>query len=228
MSVEAGMIPTTLSKPALSERKARARKTLAILRQTFPDAACSLVFHNALELLIATILSAQCTDKTVNALTPRLFSKYPDVAAWASAPIAQIEVDIKSAGFFHNKAKSILGCCQALLANFGGVVPDKMEDLITLPGVGRKTANVILAAVWNQPAIIVDTHVSRLATRLGLTTEKDPDKIEFDLQALLPNKDWSFFSHALIQHGRNICTAKRPNCATCKMNKFCPSAFKVA
>jgi endonuclease-3 len=208
-----------------ADLKARARAIIAILRKAYPGAKCTLDFKNPVQLLIATILSAQCTDKLVNSLSPKLFAKYRTVADWAKAPLAQIETDIKPTGFFHNKAKSIQGCCQELIASFGGEVPDNMEDLVKLPGVGRKTANVILAAIWGRPAVIVDTHVTRVAARLGLTTQKTADKIEMELQQILPEKDWSFFSHAIILHGRNICTAKKPACPACPLNKLCPSAF---
>ncbi len=208
-----------------ADLKARVRKIVRILRQTFPDAWVTLEFKNPVELLVATILSAQCTDKLVNSLTPMLFKKYKSVEDWAKAPLSQIEQDIKPTGFFRNKAKSLQGCCRELVSRFGGRVPNNMEDLVTLPGVGRKSANVLLAAIWKQPAIIVDTHMTRVSQRLGLTKEKDAVKIEFALQKLLPEKDWSFFSHATVQHGRNICTAKRPDCPGCPLNKLCPSAF---
>ena len=218
--------PTTAT-PATADLKTRAREIVKILRRTFPDAHCTLNFKNPLELLIATILSAQCTDERVNALTPTLFRKYRSAADCANAPLAQVEQDIRPTGFYHNKAKSIVACCRELIERFGGTVPDRMEDLVTLPGVGRKTANVLLAAVWGRPAIIVDTHVGRVSQRLGLTQQKDPGKIELDLQQLIAEKDWTFFSHALSLHGRQICFARKPNCAGCPINDLCPSAFKV-
>ena len=215
----------TAAAVANADLKARAREIVRILRRTFPDAACTLNFKNPLELLIAIILSAQCTDERVNALTPTLFKKYRSAADWAHAPLAQVEQDIKPTGFYHNKAKSIVACCREIIERFGGAVPDRMEDLVTLPGVGRKTANVLLAAVWGRPAIIVDTHVGRVSQRLGLTQQNDPGKIELDLQQLIAEKDWTFFSHALILHGRQICFARKPNCAGCPLNKLCPAAF---
>jgi endonuclease-3 len=216
-------MPTITESAA--ERSARARAIIALLRKTFPEAKCTLDYKNPVQLLIATILSAQCTDKLVNSLTPKLFAKYCSVADWAKAPLTQIETDIKPTGFFHNKAKSIQGCCQELIARFGGEVPDNMEALVKLPGVGRKTANVILAAIWGRPAVIVDTHVTRVAARLGLTTQKTADKIEMELQQILPEKDWTFFSHAIILHGRTTCAAKKTDCPACPLNKLCPSAF---
>jgi len=213
------------SEGSQADLKVRAREIVGILRKTFPDARVTLNFSNPRELLIATILSAQCTDERVNALTPMLFAKYRTAADWANAPLSQVEEDIKPTGFFHNKAKSIIGCCRELVGRFGGEVPNRMEDLVTLPGVGRKTANVLLAAVWKKPAIIVDTHVGRVSQRLGLTRQKDAEKIEFEIQKLLPKEDWTFFSHAVILHGRRICTAKQPDCPGCPLNHICPSAF---
>lgn len=215
----------TAATPANADLKARARAIVKILRRTFPDAHCTLNFKNPLELLIATLLSAQCTDARVNALTPMIFKKYRSAADWANAPLSQVEQDIKPTGFYHNKAKSIVTCCRELIERFGGQVPDRVEDLVTLPGVGRKTANVLLAAVWGRPAIIVDTHVGRVSQRLGLTQQNDPGKIELDLQQTVAEKDWSFFSHALILHGRQICFARKPNCAGCPLNRLCPAAF---
>jgi len=208
-----------------SDLRARAGQIVKILRKTFPEARVTLNFSNPRELLIATILSAQCTDERVNALTPQLFAKYRSAADWANAPLSQVEEDIKPTGFFHNKAKSIIGCCREIVSRFDGEVPNRMEDLVTLPGVGRKTANVLLAAVWKKPAIIVDTHVGRVSQRLGLTNQKDAEKIEFEIQKLLPKEDWTFFSHAMILHGRRICTAKKPDCPGCPLNEICPSAF---
>ncbi|NIM06030.1 MAG: endonuclease III [Armatimonadetes bacterium] len=204
--------------------KKRARRVVEILRRTYPDAWCTLNFKTSLQLLISTILSAQCTDERVNALTPGLFAKYRSAADWAKAPLSQVEEDIRPAGFFRNKAKNIVSCCQDMLARFGGEVPDRMEDLVTLAGVGRKTANVLLATVWHHPAVIVDTHVQRVSQRLGLATEKNADKIELELQALLPKEDWTFYSHSIIFHGRRICTAKKPDCPGCPLNRICPSA----
>jgi len=216
-------------KIAIDWRRAgeRAKKTLARLRQDFPDADVTLDYTNPLELLVATILSAQCTDKRVNLLTKLLFRKYRTAQDYARVKLKELERDIMPAGFYHNKAKSIQGCCRELLAKFDGRIPRTMDELIQLPGVGRKTANVILGGYYHQPAVIVDTHVLRLSCRLGLTRQKDPVKVEFELQKLLPGNSWTFFSHALIQHGRNVCMARKPNCAGCHMNRFCPSAFRT-
>jgi endonuclease III len=215
--------------PAIDWNKAgmRAKKVVTVLKRNFPDARIALDYRNPLELLIATILSAQCTDKRVNLLTKTLFKKYRTPADYAGADRRELERDIMPAGFYHNKAKSIQGCTRGLIEKFGGQVPRTMEELTQLPGVGRKTANVILGGLFGQPAIVVDTHVIRLSGRLGLTREKDPVKIEFALQKLLPESDWTFFSNAMIQHGRNVCTARKPNCPVCDMRRFCPSAFGV-
>jgi endonuclease-3 len=200
----------------------RARKALRALRRDYPNAGVTLDFTTPLELLIATILSAQSTDKGVNALTKTLFKKYRSVTDYAEADRRELEQDIRPSGFYHNKAKSIQECCRKLLEKHGGEVPKTMEALVELPGVGRKTANVLLAGYWHQPAIPVDTHVIRLSCRLGLTRNSDPVKIEFDLQELAPRKDWAFLSHALIVHGRQVCIARKPKCPECRMNRFCP------
>jgi endonuclease-3 len=205
--------------------RGRAPKIISLLHKTYPGAKTALNYKSPLELLIATILSAQSTDKLVNSLTPMLFKKYRNAADWAKAPLGQIEQDIKPTGFFHNKAKSVQRCCRMLVEKFGGKVPVTMEELVTLPGVGRKTANVLLGNLWGKPAITVDTHVTRLSQRLGLTVETNPVKIEFALQAILPEKEWTFFSHAIILHGRAVCIARKPDCPGCALNKLCPSAF---
>jgi len=194
------------------------------LRRAYPDAKCSLDFTTPLELLVATILSAQCTDERVNLVTQSLFKKYRAAEDYVRVPPEELERDIHSTGFYRAKAKHIRGCCQALMEKFGGDVPNNMEDLTPLPGVGRKTANVILGNCYGQPAITVDTHVKRLAGRLGLTEETDPDKIELDLQKVLPKKDWTFLSHALILHGRYVCLARKPRCGECVLRDLCPSA----
>jgi endonuclease-3 len=217
-------MPAVKETPA--ELKKRARQLIKLLHKNYPpDAHTALVYRTPLQLLIATILAAQSTDVGVNAISPALFKKYKTVADWATAPLAQIEADIHSTGFFRNKARNIQNCCRELIASFGGEVPDNLEDLVSLPGVGRKTANVLLGNIWGKPAITVDTHVTRLSQRLGLTKETDPVKIEFALQAVLPKKEWTFFSHAIIFHGRQVCIARKPKCAECVLNKLCPSAF---
>jgi len=222
-------MPTPKEPPNTNETetqlKSRARKIVRTLRRAYPDAGCTLEFDNPLQLLIATILSAQSTDKLVNSLTPKLFEKYPAAEDWANAPLSQIEQDIKPTGFFRNKAKSIKGACRQIVEKHDGRVPDDMESLVALPGVGRKTANVLQAAVWGRPAIIVDTHVARISQRLGLTAETNADKIEAALQPVIAKKDWSFYSHSIILHGRAVCTAKKPDCPACPINKLCPSAF---
>lgn len=204
----------------------RVSKIFPILKKTYPDAKIALNFSNNLELLIATILSAQCTDVRVNIITKDLFKKYKSIADWAKAPIEKIEKDIKSAGFYHNKAISIKGSCEAIIEKFSGQVPDTMEKLVTLPGVGRKTANVVLGNGFGRPAIACDTHVIRLSRRLALSVNSDAVKLEFDLAEIVPERDWTMFSHLLIFHGRNICKARKPNCKNCPIAKYCPAAEK--
>ncbi len=205
------------------EKKARLRGVIARLRHTYPDAHCELNFSNALELLIATILSAQCTDKRVNMVTPGLFRKYPSAAAYAAASSAELEEAIKSTGFFRNKTRSIQTCCRAIVERHGGTVPKTMEELIELGGVGRKTANVVLGNAFNiNVGVVVDTHVARVSTRLGITRQKDPAKIEQDLMQLVPGDEWTLFSHLLIWHGRRRCFARGPDCAACEVRLLCP------
>jgi endonuclease-3 len=212
---------------SLAEKKKRTGKILAILSETFPDAACTLDFKNPFQLLVATILAAQSTDKGVNLVTPGLFRKYPDAKSLASAAVADVEKIIKPTGFFHNKTKSLLGMSRALVERHAGKVPDDMDALTALPGVGRKTANVIRGAAFGKPAIIVDTHMRRVSGRLGLTDNTDPDKIEIDLQKLLPEDDWTRFSHTIVFHGRNICIARRPKCPDCPVVTLCPYPTKT-
>jgi endonuclease-3 len=190
-----------------------------------PDAHCALDHRNAYQLLVATILSAQCTDKRVNMVTPGLFKHYPNAAALANAKPEELEEEIKSTGFFRNKTKSLLGMATALVEQHGGDVPDSMEELTTLPGVGRKTANVILGNAFNKNlGIVVDTHVTRLSNRLGLTRETDAVRIEEDLMPLFPTEQWTMVSHLLIEHGREICIARAPKCEVCRLNDICPSS----
>ena len=212
--------------PTLALRK-RAAKVLQGLRAAYPDAGCELVFSNPLELAVAAILSAQCTDKRVNLVTPALFRKYRTAADWAKTPQDVLESEIRSTGFFRNKAKNIRALCTELEKNHGGRIPDDLDVLITLPGIGRKTANLLIATAYGKPGIIVDTHFRRLSQRLGLTKNDDPDKIEFDLKALLPEKDWSDFSHCMVFHGRRCCFARKPNCPGCPVKDLCPSAGKT-
>jgi len=214
------------TKVAATERKARARKIIARLRREYPDATCALHHHSALELVVATILSAQCTDARVNMVTPHLFAKYRTAADYASADPRVLEKEIQSTGFFRNKTKSIIGMAQALVERHGGEVPQTMAELTALPGVGRKTANVILGTWFGKnEGIVVDTHVHRLSRLLGLTRQDDPVKIEQDLMEIVRRDDWTWFSHTLIQHGRAVCIARRPRCADCVLNRLCPSSL---
>ncbi len=207
------------------ELKARTRKVIARLERAYPDATCALHHNNALELLVATILSAQSTDARVNMVTPALFAKYRTAQDYAAADPSVLEREIHSTGFFRNKTKSIIGMAQALVERHGGKVPDTMEELVQLPGVGRKTANVVLGTWFGKnEGVVVDTHVQRVATLLGLTKEKDPVKIERDLMALVPRDKWTWFSHTLILHGRRVCIARRPKCEICVVNRWCPSS----
>lgn len=195
------------------------------LAKAYPDAHCELDFTSPFQLLVATILSAQCTDKRVNMVTPAVFERYPNAELLAMADPREVEELIKPTGFFRNKTRSLLGMAGGLLDRFGGVVPDRMEDLVTLPGVGRKTANVILGTAFGKPAgVVVDTHVGRVSRRLGLTRLSDPVKVEAVLMKLFPRKNWTLLSHLLIFHGRRVCVARRPRCAECVLNDLCPSS----
>ncbi len=223
---------TKLKKTKIKVNKAeaaeRVRKILPVLEKLYPDAKTALNFKNPLELLIATILSAQCTDVRVNMITGGLFKKYKSAGEWAKADIKEIASDIKSTGFYHNKAISIKNSCTAIIERFDGKVPDTMEELVTLPGVGRKTANVVLGNAFGVPAIACDTHVIRLSRRLGLSENSDPVKLEFDLAEIVPKKSWTLFSHFLIFHGRNVCKARKPDCENCRISKYCPAANNPA
>jgi len=202
----------------------RRQRVLRRLAETFPDAQCALNHRNVFELLVATILSAQSTDKLVNQITPALFQKYPTPQALAAASIIEIEQAIKQTGFFHNKAKSLKGCAEALVREHGGRVPETMEELVALPGVGRKTANVVLGNAFGKNiGVVVDTHVQRLSRRLGFTKQETPEKIEQDLMQIVPQEDWTVFAHRMIQHGRQICAARKPKCGICPLSKDCPS-----
>jgi len=211
-----------------TEAAERVRKIFPILRKKYPKAKVALKFVNPLELLISTILSAQCTDVRVNMVTKDLFKKYTSAKDWVKADLKQIESDIKSTGFFHNKAISIKGACTKITEQFDGKIPDTMEKLLTLPGVGRKTANVVLGNAFRIPGIVCDTHVIRLSRRLGLSENKDAVKLEFDLAEIVPKKNWMLFSDLLIFHGRNICKARKPDCGNCPIAKYCPAADKPA
>ena len=202
-------------------------KIIAALHEKYPDPRIALRFSNPLELLVATMLSAQCTDKRVNEVTPGLFRKYPTVKDFANASQDELANDIRSTGFYRNKARAVIGCCRALVERFGGKVPETLADLLTLPGVGRKTANIVLGNVFGQPTIGVDTHVMRLSQRLGFTTNTDPDKIEFDLIAFVPAKQRVRFCHLLQYHGRRVCIAKKPACPQCAISALCPYPDKT-
>ncbi len=205
--------------PPLRERIAPITTELARL---YPEAVTALAHTDPLQLLVATILSAQCTDARVNLVTPALFARYRTAADYATADPAEVEGFIKSTGFFRNKAKNIIGCCQALVEHFGGAVPRTLEELVTLPGVGRKTANVVLGDAFQTPGITVDTHVGRLARRLGWTRHTDPVKVEHALMKLLPHATWTDVSHQLILHGRAVCGARKPQCEACTLKPHCP------
>jgi endonuclease-3 len=209
-----------------SEAAERVKKIFPILRKTYPRARIALKHSNPLELLISTILSAQCTDIRVNMVTENLFKKYTLAKDWAEADIKQIESDIKSTGFFRNKAANIKAACTKVVKEFDGKIPDTMEELLTLPGVGRKTANCVLGNAYGIPGIVCDTHVIRLSRRLGFSLNSDPVKLEFDLAEIVPRKNWLLFSDLLIFHGRNICKARKPDCVNCPIAKYCPSANK--
>jgi endonuclease III len=215
-----GKVPAGSKSPALAER---ARRISRLLIAHYPDAHCMLDHEDPFQLLVATILAAQCTDERVNMVTPALFQRFPTPSSMAKADIEELETLVRSTGFFHNKAKSILGASESLVRDFPDRFPDSMEELLTLPGVGRKTANVILGTCFDQPAIIVDTHVRRVAQRLGLAASDDPDEIEKELQALIPRKDWTAFSHALTFHGRRCCSARKPDHDGCPVQALCDS-----
>jgi endonuclease-3 len=188
----------------------------------YPDAHCALRHDNPLQLLIATILSAQCTDVRVNLVTPALFARYPNARAFANAIPRELEAHIQSTGFFRNKTRNIIACCKVLVDEYAGKVPKTLEQLVPLPGIGRKTANVVLGDAFGVPGITVDTHVGRVSRRLGLTENQDPVKVERDLMALIPKKSWTIFSHRMIFHGRQVCFARKPNCEGCLLAKDCP------
>lgn len=206
-----------------SDKTARTQKIISVLKRTYPNAHCELNFSNPLELLVATILSAQCTDKRVNLVTAELFQKYRRAKDFAAADLSTLEQDVRSTGFYKNKAKNIKACCAALVEKFGGEVPRTMDELHALAGVGRKTANVVLGNAFGiNVGVVVDTHVTRLSTRLGLTTEADPVKIEQELMKLVPRDEWTLFSHWLIWHGRRRCDARKPDCEMCELKALCP------
>jgi endonuclease-3 len=204
-------------------RKRRARGIVKVLGETYPDAHCELDFSTPLELLVATVLSAQCTDQRVNTVTPELFRRYPSAADYAGASRAELEALITPTGFFRQKAATVQSIGQQLCDRFDGEVPGRLADLVTLPGVGRKTANVVLGDAFGVPGITVDTHVGRLARRLDWTDNEDPEKVERDLQEIFPRRDWTVMSHRVIWHGRRRCHAKRPACGACPISRWCPA-----
>ena len=210
-------------KESHENKKKRIKKVIKLLKRYYPSVQCALIYKNPLQLLIATILSAQCTDKRVNTVTKTLFKKYRSVKDFAQSSLQELEQNIRSTGFFRSKADKIKNTCKQLIKDFNGKVPARMEDLVKLPGVGRKTANVVLGTAFNIPSgVVVDTHVSRLSYRLNFTSFKDAVKIEQNLIDLLPKSQWIYFSHALILHGRQVCKARRPQCQVCFLSDACP------
>jgi len=220
---------TRVPKPkTAAERAARLKKLLAILDQMYPGVTCALNHSNAWELLVATILSAQCTDKRVNMVTPGLFKKYPTIRDFAAAKQEEVAQDIRSTGFFNNKAKSVIGAARKILSDFGGEIPRDIDRLLTVPGAARKTANVVLGTAFGiASGVVVDTHVQRISRRLDLTKETDPVKIEKDLVKILPKEKWILFSHQIIHHGRALCIARNPRCAECRLEPLCYSKDKT-
>ncbi len=217
-----------LRKDERKKLKTRARSIIRRLKQLYPDARISLHFRDSFQLYVSTVLSAQCTDKRVNLVSPALFDRFPDAKAMAAGPRAEIEELIRSTGFFRNKAKSLQEGAKRIVETCDGRLPGSMEQLLTLPGIGRKTANVILGNSFGIPAVTVDTHVRRLSQRLRLTLHNDPVKIEFDLMEIIPRKDWTLFSHLLMSHGRRVCRARKPLCDKCGLLKYCPSGREGA
>jgi endonuclease-3 len=209
------------------QNQKRVKEIIKLLSKEIPDSTIALRFSNPFELLIATILSAQCTDTKVNQVTQDLFKKYRSAKDYAGANLTELEENIRPTGFYHNKAKSIQKCCQELLAQFRGDVPKTLDELVTLPGVGRKTANVVLGNAFATPGIVVDTHVHRVSQRIGLTKNDDPVKIEFDLMEIVPKEEWTHFSNLLVWHGRRTCVARKPLCTTCAIRKVCDFGSKL-
>jgi endonuclease-3 len=222
--------PSVVKKPKTAlERKQRIENILAELDRMYPDATCALTHSNAWELLVATILSAQCTDKRVNLVTPGLFLKYPTIQDFAAAKQEELAQDIRSTGFFNNKAKSVIGAARKIMGDFGGEVPREIELLLTVPGAARKTANVVLGTAFGiASGVVVDTHVQRISRRLDLTRHSDPVNIEKDLMKAIPKEKWILFAHQLIHHGRALCVARNPKCAECALNPLCYAKDKTA
>lgn len=205
-------------------KRERTLKAVEALKKDYPDATCSLIADDPFQLLVATRLSAQCTDARVNLVTPALFKKYPTIEAFAGADLADVEELVHSCGFYHSKAKDIIGAAQGVLTRFDGKVPDNIEDLTSLPGVGRKTANLIVGDVYKKPAVVADTHLIRISNLLGLVETKDPKKVELELKKILPPEESNDFCHRMVLHGRAVCIARRPQCDKCSMKEFCKSA----
>ncbi len=203
------------------QKSERAGEIVRILLDVYPDACCSLDFRDPFQLVVATILAAQCTDERVNMVTPALFDRYPDVRAFAEADFEELCELVRSTGFYRNKARHIIECAQGILADHGGSVPDNMEDLLSLSGIGRKTANLVLGDCFGIPSVVVDTHVKRITGKLGLTKNTQPDKIEFDLRDILPEKYYTAFNHVLVFHGRAVCSARKPKCEGCPISHLC-------
>ncbi len=203
------------------DKKREVKEIIKIFDELYPDAECSLRYKDPLQLLIATQLAAQCTDARVNIVTKTLFKKYKDVHEFAKADLKELEQDIKSTGFYHNKAINIINCCKMIIDEFGGKVPGDMDSLLKLPGVGRKTANLVLGDIFGIPGIVVDTHAKRLSNRIGLVRSDDPKKIEFELMDIVPKNNWSKFCHQLVYHGRAVCNARSPKCEECKIREYC-------
>ena len=210
----------------LAQKKSRAENIIVELELMYPEVRCELEHEDAYQLLVATILSAQCTDKRVNMVTPALFERYPSVRDMAEADRDELISYIRSTGFFNNKSKNIIACCKDTVEKFNGNVPGTLEKLTSLAGVGRKTANVVLNHIFHIPAIVVDTHVGRISRHLGLTREKDPTKVEFALMKLLPEEAWIPWNHQLIKHGRTVCIARRPQCDACRLRHLCPGPYE--
>ncbi len=224
----AWMVSRVFEPRSEEERKRRLSKILRRLNVDYRNVECALRHNSAWELLVATILSAQCTDVRVNKVTPALFERYPSVDEMAAAPLQEIEESVKTTGFFRNKAKSLKGAAQKIVSEFGGAVPSTIDELLTLPGVARKTANVVMGSWFNKTTgVVVDTHVQRISKRLDLTRQTDPKKIERDLMAVLPRKRWILYSHQIIHHGRRVCIARKPKCGECRLNDLCYAEDKV-
>lgn len=202
-------------------KKERASAIIDIFGRLYPGAGCSLDYSDPLQLMISTQLAAQCTDARVNMVTPALFSKYRNVYDFAAADPMELERDIRSTGFYHNKARNIISACKMVISDFGGEVPSNMQDLLKLPGVGRKTANLVLGDCFGIPGVVIDTHAKRLSNRIGLTENEDPEKIEHDLMKVLPRENWSRFCHQLVYHGRAVCNARKPACESCDISQYC-------